>query len=275
MVQFAPGSHNLNSNHLTMPVKRTRGRSRKTRRAPMRKRNTTRSKKPAFRQQALNILKTTPTAKTRYETVVNTTTQLVLGTKELDDQDLTNIQTTGGIDGRTNESVRIKGYRIRFHFVNNLLSPLIVNVAMVIPRQQTADFKTSFFRQLGLSSTGPVEKGIDFDSTSLSGIMYATLPINTDEFGVIWHTRFKLGVPSTSLGFSSGELKNYRSLYRYIPINRDLQWRDRNDSGSALEKVWMLVWCAGMFEVAAGASVPGALDYQCHHVAVFDNKNNS
>jgi len=258
-----------------MPVKRTRGRSRKPRRAPMRKRNTTRSKKPAFRKQALDILKTIPTDRVRYETVVNTTTQLVLGTKELDDQDLTVISPTGGVDGRTNDTVRIRGYRIRFHFVNNLLSPLIVNVAMVVPRNTQSDFKERFFRQLGLSSSGSAERGLDFDSSALSGISYATLPINTDEFGVIWHTRFKLGVPSTSLGFSSGELKNYRSLYRYIPINRDLQYYDRNNGTTALEKIWMLVWCAGMFEVAGGATVPGALDYQCHHVAVFDNKNNS
>lgn len=158
------------------------------------------------------------------------------------------IQNAGtSYDARVGNEIYLCGLRIRCFFQNRQLRPQTVHVAMVRPKQGQAqqnqeDFEQAFFKRMGVGSGGPGLTGIDFQEPT-TGIEYATLPLNTERWHVIWHSRFKLGVTSTTGGYSSGELKNYRTLYRYIKINRHVHFPDaQNNFPSNDQQIYLVVW---------------------------------
>lgn len=150
-------------------------------------------------------------------------------------------------DTRLGPDIFLSGLRIRCFFQNKQLRPQTVHVAMIRPKEgQTPpnqeDFERAFFKRMGVGSGGPSLTGMDFDEPT-TGIEYATLPLNTARWNVVWHTRFKLGVTSTTGGYSSGELKNYRTLYRYIKINRHIHFPDKdNNYPSNDQEIYLCVW---------------------------------
>lgn len=158
------------------------------------------------------------------------------------------IQNTGaGYDTRSSNEIYLCGLRIRCFFQNRQLRPQTVHVAMVRPKQGQsgsiqAEFENAFFKRMGVGSAGQNLTGMDFQEPT-TGVEYATLPLNTERFNVIWHTRFKLGVTSTTGGYSSGELKNYRTLYRYIKINRHIHFPDStNNFPSNDQQIYLVIW---------------------------------
>lgn len=244
-----------------------------------RKKRRTRSKraKPSFKSRALQVLNEQNNSTVKYHAFFSTA-QFQIPTKTLWYQELSQIprQSTtvpNAINRRERDIIHVCGARIRMTFRNEILTPLVVNVAIVIPNKvetlNTASLNTQFFRSCGVvASDLTVDRNISFDDyTALSGIQYNTLPINTDRHSVVWHARFKLGVINTNGGFSSGELKNYRSISRYVRINKNLAY-NAEASTTASERLLLLVWTSSIFEVN-GNPVDNALEFQANNSLIF------
>jgi len=258
-----------------MPKRTNRG----TRKKPMGMRKRKRSKKRVtFKTKALRQLPITPKGpKTFYETQINgneTTTPC----PGLNIFHLTVLNVaSGNMDTRSNSKVLVKGFRFRMHFKNALFRPQVVNVALVNPRNRqnvAGDFSLAMFKRMGLGTSGSTSEEMDFGSPDMQGIHYATAPINTNAYNVVWHSRFKLGVISTTGGYSSGELKNFRSMYRYIKINKLINFPDSTSNlPETSQRFYLLIWAAPMDYQASGGAVADGLSYQAWVQCVFDRQD--
>jgi len=263
-----------------MPSKKSSKKSRKTGRAPSRKRKTrtAASKRKSFKKLGLKNFPKTQKQLTYYETTLNGSPS-VFAMPALIKANCISITNAGtNYDARQSKGIFLKGLRIRMHYANKLFRPMVVHMALVVPKFGingiTDTFQTEFFNGLGVGSSGASKEGIQFDDASQNGLLLATLPINTERWAIIRHTRFKLGVISTTGGYSSGELKNYRSLYRYVSINKQV---DFPDSTSNLprpdQQIYLLTWAAPMdWEVSQGL-IDDALLIMQNVVCVFTRGN--
>lgn len=165
----------------------------------------------------------------------------------------------------------ISGFRLRMTFHNRTLIPQTCNVAIVSPKDPFPDENiptlntfnaAEFFSNLG----EPNRTGLNANNL-LNSLEWGQLPINTDKHAVIWHTRFKLGVQGTGENFSSGELKNYRYLSRYVKVGKKVAYV--NSGGAACEApMYLLVWTAPFNEQAGPVNV-GVMNYTSHIVTYF------
>lgn len=160
---------------------------------------------------------------------------------------LTTISQGSSRNARERHQIRFRGVYIRAQFRNKMFEsaagplqakPLIFNMAIVSPTTNNSSTFTpgDFFRLNGQTARATTA------AASLPGLAWATLPINPDIFAVHWHTRFKLGATSTNGGYSSGELKNYRTLARYIKIPYVCNYQDSN-STSCIQPTFLVWWC--------------------------------
>jgi len=252
-----------------MPTKRKSANTRTT----GRKKRSTKKKswKKSFKAKALSKFPKTESKTTSYESTLSGS-NIVQATPVLTIQFLNNLGLGLGVDQRIGSKIFLKGFRYRAHYQNRLFRPVVVNVAIVLPLQgqDTGAYGTGMLKRFGLFSEGASNTDMDFGGTGMNGIHYATLPINTEKYNVIWHTRFKLGVTSTSAGYSSGELKNYRSLYRYFRINKTIEYPDNSSTIPAPSmKFLMLTWAVPMDYQQEQGSIDDALQMQQHCVCVY------
>jgi len=251
-----------------------RKRTRSRKRTPMRRKRV-RSRRPkSFKQKALDLIPSeAKTVDVFYETT-NQALGVVVSEPTLNINRINALGIGGtSLDARTTSRVLIKGFRIRATYVNNLLRPMHVNVAIVTPKDgqiAAVDFNAGFFKRLGIGTLGNTDVGMNFDSPDLSDMTMATLPLNTDRMNVIWRTRFKLGVISTTGGFSSGELKNYRTLYRYIKINKVISYPSQvSNIPDPAENFYLIMWGTPMTWIQTEGPILGAMDINQHVVMVF------
>lgn len=264
-----------------MPM-RTRSRMRRTaRRRPMSRSNKKRSysktkRRVSFKTKALAGLNSKPLNNVFYETTI-AGGPVEIAAPELNVGRCISILNSGAnYDGRFSSTIHLSGIRFRGFFQNRQLRPTTVHVAFVRPKQgQTVTapvtFQERFFQRMGEGSAGSALQGLGFNEVP-NGIQYATLPINTDEYHVLWHTRFKLGVTSTTGGYSSGELKNYRTLYRYIKIGRTITFPDRDSAFPDVDsQIYVCVWSCPLDydRVAETEPNPNSLKLSTHIVCVF------
>jgi len=252
-----------------MPTKRKSANARTT----SRKKRSTKKKswKKSFKAKALSKFPKTESKTTSYESTLSGS-NIVQATPVLTIQFLNNLGLGLGVDQRIGSKIFLKGFRYRAHYQNRLFRPVVVNVAIVLPLQgqDTGSYGTGMLKRFGLFSEGASNTDMDFGGTGMNGIHYATLPINSEKYNVIWHTRFKLGVTSTSAGYSSGELKNYRSLYRYFRINKPIEYPDNSSTIPAPSmKFLMLTWAVPMDYQQEQGSIDDALQMQQHCVCVY------
>lgn len=194
-------------------------------------------------------------SKIKDHTIVNGFSNL--NTNVLDGKEITQIPrvrvTSGGtqdIDDTVREGnlILIKGVSIKGIFGNNYTAggggPLFVNIAVIGARtaDSTVNVDSDFFRRPGYST-----RYADFTSTSLTGLDRAKLPINTDKYVVLHHSRFSLGTKGS--GWSNDSV--YKSINKYIPINRQIGYRN-HEATSAEARIWVIYWCGG-WNQGAGA----------------------
>jgi len=260
--------------NLKMPKKVSRA---GTRKRPMGRTRKHKKRKVSFKNKQLRSFPApSRPINTLYETTINGTTTLAtcpaLGIARL----IACSNTATQQDTRAGQRIHLKGFRFRSHFENRLLRPQVVHIAFVTPKDGRlpggdVPFGQSFFKRLGLGATGNDRTDVDFGDVALNGIHYATLPINTDEYTVIWHMRFKLGVTSTTGGYSSGELKNYRSVYRYVKINKTIEFPESTSSlPDKNQQIYMVKWaCPWDYDPVTQEPVDEGLQYQTHVAMVF------
>lgn len=235
-----------------MPMK-TRSRVRKPtrRRAIMRKKTRLNSKvknRLTFKSKALADLDRVPRSQTYYETVIGGLPLSISAPTLSVGRCIALVNNSNAYDGRSGRMIYLKGLRLRCFFQNQQLRPTVCHVALLRSRHglnpdtEPVEFRAGFFKRMGQGTQGPSSEAMGFD-TLPNGIMYATQPINTNEFSVIMHTRFKLGVISTTGGYSSGELKNYRTLSRYVKINRWIKFpEDASFYPDLHDEIHLCIW---------------------------------
>lgn len=263
---------------------RTRSRVRKPtrRRAMSRKKirlNSKVGRRLTFKSKALADLKSRPVDQTYYETTIGGLPLEIAAPSLSVGRCISLNNNSNAYDGRSGPYIYLKGLRLRCFFQNKQLRPVVCHVALVRgkngqnPDTEPADFRAQFFKRLGQGSTGPTSDSIDFGALP-NGIMYATQPINTNDFHVIMHTRFKLGVTSTTGGYSSGELKNYRTLQRYVKINRWINFPE-NDSfyPDLSDEIHLCIWsCPLDYDAGTENPNPSSLKVSTNVVMVYKRK---
>lgn len=198
--------------------------------------------------------------------------------------DLTNVLKTGvniadnlaatdlpinRINRRQRQLINIRGFSVNQTFTNNTNAPMIVNVAMIAPKNTNSSEVAvdGFFRDYNES------RDVNF-STTLSSLQISTLPISTDKFTVLWRKRMTLGAKQTDAvgNFNTRLPMNFCSIKKYLPFKRQIRYND--DAGSTAEQKVFLVWWADQFQAAPGAEPIGfAYNTQTLAVTYFDESS--
>lgn len=266
-----------------MPM-RTRSRVRKPtrRRAISRKKvrlNSKAYKRKTFKSHALSDLKTKPKNTVYYETALTGGPTLYTSPSLNAGRCISISNNASAYDTRAGKSIFLKGIRMRMFFQNRQLRPVVCHCALIRPKadqfiENPDIFKALFFKRMGTGGSGPGLTGINFDDLT-NGMEYASFPINTEQFHVMWHLRFKLGVISTTGGYSSGELKNYRTVMRYVKVNKVINFPDTTSPyPDNNEQMYLAIWSCPMdFNRAAEAPNPESLQVSTNVVAVFTRSN--
>lgn len=225
-----------------------------------RTRGTSRRRRVAYKnRQLMKITSGRNSCKSR--ATENPTSPASSDSKVLNSHALLSIPQGDNRDERERLTINLRGFRLRAIFYNRILQPIMVNVAIISPLNANAptlggggDFFTP---------PGEGIRGIPANN-SLSGLNWMYNPINTDQYSVIWHTRFKLGVIATNgtPGFSSGELKNYRSLCRYIKCPKKINFQSSAIT-DATKPIFLVHWANPILETT-GAGTASTYGYYLH-----------
>jgi len=172
--------------------------------------------------------------------------------------------------GRISNRVYISGFQINMSMeVHSTVitnppknSPLVVNVAVVVPKNQAGVSVNNFFRGHGN------ETGIDFASAR-SGLALATLPINTDLYSILYHKRFKLWeMYQSGMRPDSAKLgSTHRKIW--VPLKRMITFED--GTSGANDNAYVIYWCDYLSTPASGTSVLGALNFRYRAITYYRN----
>lgn len=133
---------------------------------------------------------------------------------------------------------------------------LYVNVALVSSKKDpTADVVSPLNWFRGSDSA----RALDF-TTVKSSLDLHCLPINTDEWSVFMHQRFKLG------DFSTTGLYNSVTLMKYTKIHRQIRF---DELGEPSNRLFVVYWCAPAATNTAGI-VNNKMDIQWNNVMFYD-----
>lgn len=184
--------------------------------------------------------------------------------------DLVNIPL--GVDNQINLRQRgiinCRGISIYMNMRNNQEDAMYANVAVIVPR----------FQQ-NLASVDPVDffrgnqsqRGVDFN-VGLSGLEMHMLPINQDKYHVLFHRRLTLAPRGPVVSdFSVGNsLANYRTIKKYIKVNRQLRYDgDAITSG----RIQLVYWFADFDHTPTQIAESSAVTVSELHLAYFKDSS--
>lgn len=198
--------------------------------------------------------------------------------RELHFFELTNIsqQLTGErLNARQRALAVISGFKIRMLFMGQWPRPLVVNCAIVKPRQGAGSTVSvdGFFREYGGAS-----RDVNF-STALSQIELANNPINTDKYIVLWRRRFMLGALSDTTDGTGVNLveninqrnenaKNYKYINKYFRLKRGIRYNDDSNT-DAEQKVFFVHWADRLGVPAGSGSAQDGYTTQSSNITFF------
>ncbi len=187
-------------------------------------------------------------------------------TRVLNSQDLVNIPlgANNEINLRQRGIVNCRGISLYMNMRNNQDDAMYCNIAVVCPKYDQSNPAvpiTDFFRGNG------AERGQNF-STGLSGIQMHMLPINRDLYHVLYHRRLVLAPRGpVASDFSIGNaLANYRTIRKYIKVNRQLRYEGPNIVSGRIQLVY---WFSDFDSANLDPSETGAVTVAEHHVVYF------
>jgi len=149
------------------------------------------------------------------------------------------------INSRQRNLVNLRGTKICMEVANNVSAPLYFNIAVVVPKLDTTVSATNFFRASGS------ERGSDFDATSLTGLQFHCLPINSDKYRILYHKRYKL-IGADNVTRVARQGKDYMTIMKYIKFKRQLRFDNTSTTTSEGGSPHMVYW-ASQFDSAATA----------------------
>jgi len=176
------------------------------------------------------------------------------------------------INERMRKHVNLRGFKVCFELLNLQTDPLYLNIAVIAPKatnNQSSPSTTDFFRDTSAN------RARDFD-IALSGLEFHCLPINTDDYVVLKHKRFRLG-PAPATGASTitqNNSNNYKNVDWYVRLNRQVRWNQPEDDKPTDGDVYVVHWADKMFASAASAQVSSAYGVTKRFVTYFREPKN-
>lgn len=178
-----------------------------------------------------------------------------LDTRVLYSQQLLSLTQGTDVGERERDVVNFRGISICFTIKQeqqNISS--FLNYAVIAPKDlngNTLNIPVSqFFRSTGSATT----RSIDFD-TSLRGIDFHCLPINTDQYNIYLHRRVQLH------GNSDTYTQGFRNFRHYIPLKRQVRYQ-AGLTFPAGKNMYFVFWLDNMLAAASSASVTGVATMQ-------------
>jgi len=193
------------------------------------------------------------------------TTSFGRSSRTLYTENLVNIPRTDGtttadeINARQRDLCYVAGSKICFQFCNPsaLVADVFeVNMAMLVPRCGNSINNTDFFR------SSELERSRDFDN-SLSSLEFSCLPINADEYNVIWRKKFRV-LPQ--IAQSNGKWMKRVSMY--IPIKRQFRF-DNGQTVPDCPSPYIVYWIDKSCSDGLTPVDPSALDLTRRIVTYF------
>lgn len=180
-------------------------------------------------------------------------------TRDLFSSSLVKIPQGQGWSERERDSVNVRGFQVNFSVVSNLSSPSIlqVNVAIIAPKNKQTVDKVDFFRSLANSADRAVDFGI-----GLTGEEMHDLPINSDDYTILKHKRYRLNNPAA--GVSNFHLKKRW----WIPLRRQINYTNTLDN-SAISPVYLVHWYSVMNSAGGDTSIANAANVQWRVITFF------
>ncbi len=148
---------------------------------------------------------------------------------------------------REKSTIFVKGINLRMGFKNLQGCPTFVNVAVIAGKKSMEGISTvpvtNFFRNDG--STASNNRYIDF-SVAHSARQLHYLPINTEEWTVLHHSRYTLNTSGNGDLISSnanrgGGTNDWLEVDKYLPVNRRLTY-DNGLGSSCTTPIWIAFW---------------------------------
>lgn len=204
--------------------------------------------------------------------VVGEDDAIIRSTRTLYTQGLCDIPQGSALDERERRIANIRGFKICCEVKNLASEPLYVNVAVLSLKAGASSGSgqvnvNDFFR----ASAGP-DRARDFGST-LTGMEFHCLPINTDRYTILKHKRYRLVPPVTGTTVShSGS--SYMNIDWWIPLKRQIRWDAGTASDPEAGAVTFVYWADKMFNTAGTAIETSQFRFSSRLVTYFKEPKN-
>lgn len=170
------------------------------------------------------------------------------------------------IDRRERDIVNIRGIKMCLFFRNtSSVAPVVVHVAVVVPKAETVVNDANFFRAYGTT------RSVNADTTEDSNTWHC-FGINTDLHTVIMHKKFQLiGTSQSSMhsnNYNPQRGASYRRFVKYLKIKRQVRYDGAVNTPVSQSPV-LLFWCDFISADSAQGSISGTVLYDEHIVTYF------
>lgn len=207
---------------------------------------------------------------------------LPLSTKRVYAQELTWIPENDSItlNERSNKTITISGFKLCFEVNNNWARAAYWHYAIVAYKDiPTSAFDTGVANSGSVAQTASIFRDEARDARTIfiddtrTGLECHCLPLNTDEYHVLTHKKYRLGpAPAGSAGPTISEGNgssgtNQRTIEQWVPLHRQIRYRT-DDENSAAEKLFLIQWCSQFGELST-PTVPAVVRVTKHVVTFF------
>lgn len=135
---------------------------------------------------------------------------------------------------RERNIINVTGFSCHLEFVNKSAEPLQLHVSLLSPRTAQNTIPTAdFFR-------GNDQRGVNFQN-SLGGIEFATYPINTDLYTILYHKRYMLRQKIDGTVVDRAGM-NFKQIKFYKKLNRQLRFDNSTVDIPTDGTVWLVYW---------------------------------
>lgn len=192
----------------------------------------------------------------------------LLNTRQLYVEVLTRVDRGTGISERERDIINARGFDLCGTIVSTNSIPLVFNIALLVPKQQSGVSGTNFFRNI--SSQNFRDENF---STARSQVELHCLPINSDNYLILYHMRGSVNGTRVSNDPNSGAESSYKMVRRYKPIKRQIPYS--GESGLACDSpVFMVYWCDQVGADSLSPSLPSVCKFQWRHAFYFREPKN-
>jgi len=176
----------------------------------------------------------------------------------------TNIPQTNDMDITTRKfkAINLRGVKTCFHVENNLGRPVWLNFAILQRKDKNAEVNphtTDFFRDTGRAD----QRSTDFGA-HLSGLEMKCLPINSDKFLILRHSRVTLGPKNAQDGH-----KYYKTFDFYKHMNRQIRYSSTSGLSTEQAPLEFVFWCSTSTDDINDGPVVNAVTYSMRNVTYF------